>query len=320
MKKALVDVPVLLIFFTRPDTFKQVFERVKEARPSKLFLACDGPRDNRPDDLEKINACKKIAEDIDWECEVFTDYSEKNLGCGLRPQSAVSWALGIVDRIVVLEDDCVPDVSFFGYMKELLECYKDDERIGMISGLNHLHEWNCGQYSYLFTPNGAIWGWGTWRRVWKDYDFTISGIKDSYARDLLQNSICGNKRARKKKIKIFLEANRKIESEGNIHYWDFQFGFLKAYQSYMSIVPAKNLITNIGVGEGATHFHKVNSKKWKKGEVYFMPTESLSLPLKHPPFVMEDVNYTMTVDKTFGYPNFFVKNFKRAKRLIEKIF
>ena len=319
-KKALIDIPVLLIFFTRPDTFKKVFEKVKEARPSKLFLACDGPRENRPDDIEKINACKKIAEDIDWECEVYTNYSDKNLGCGIRPQSAISWALEIVDRIVILEDDCVPDLSFFGYMEELLERYKDDERIGMISGLNHFREWDCGGYSYLFSSNSAIWGWGTWRRVWKNYDFAMSGIKDNYAEHLIQNSICGNKMSRKSKVIKFKEANKRIENGENIHYWDDQFDFLEAYQSYLSIVPSKNLITNIGAGEGSTHFNKAKSTKWKKGEVLLMPSDSIELPLKHPPFVIEDVHYAYMVDRIIKHPGFFRKNFKRAQRLLRKIF
>jgi len=317
-KKALIDVPVLLIFFTRPDTFKKVFEKVKEARPSKLFLACDGPRENRPDDIEKINQCKKIAEDIDWECEIYTDYSEKNLGCGIRPQSAIAWALGIVDRIVILEDDCVPDASFFGYMRELLERYKDDERIGLVSGLNHLYEWDCGEYSYLFSSNSAIWGWGTWRRVWKNYDFSMSGIKDNYAKYLVQNSICGNKASRKKKVAKFEQDNKRIEKGEKIQYWDEQFDFMQIYQYYLSIIPAKNLITNIGVGEGATHFNKENITKWKKGEVCFMPSHTIKLPLKHPPFVIEDVNFTNAVDRKIKNPRFFRKNFKRAQRLLKR--
>ena len=319
MKKALTDVPVLLIFFTRPDTFKKVFEKVKEARPSKLFLACDGPRENRPGDIEKINECKKIAEDIDWECEVHTDYSEKNLGCGIRPQSAISWALGIVDRIVILEDDCVPDVSFFGYMAELLEKYKDDERIGMVCGLNLFQNWDCGQYSYFFSRSASIWGWGTWRRVWKDYDFKIAAIKDSYTKDLLQNAIRGNKRIQLNKIHAFENANAIIERENTIHYWDFQFGFLMAAQSYLSIVPATNLIANIGVGEGATHSERENRTKWKKGKVNFIPQKAVELPLQHPPLVIEDVKYAVAVDQLFSYPNFFRKNFRRAVRFLEKI-
>lgn len=318
LKKSLVDVPVLLIFFTRPDTLTEVFKKVKEARPSKLFLACDGPRKGT-DDLEKINICKKIVEDIDWECEIHKNYASENMGCGERPKSAISWALSIVDRVIILEDDCVPNISFFSFAAELLEKYKDDERVGTISGLNHFKDWDCNGNSYFFTKNGAIWGWATWRRVWEKYDYSVSQINDPYTERLIYENLSGNKKTKRSKIERFKETYKKIEAGEKISYWDFQFGFLKITSSYLQIVPAHNQITNIGVGFGSTHFSGVKQKKWEPGTLYFMPSETIEIPLRHPACIMCDISYTNKVDRVFGYPNFVRKNYRRVKRLLRKI-
>lgn len=319
MEKYKVDVPVLLIFFTRDDTFAKVFEKVREAKPSKLFLACDGPRENRPDDIEKIAKCKEIASNIDWECEVYTNYSDVNLGCGVRPQSAIAWALSIADRLVILEDDCIPELCFFDYMAELLEKYKNDERIGMISGLNHLKDWDCGEYDYCFTKNGAIWGWGTWKRVWDKYDYTISLFNNEYARKQLINSF-RNKNAAKFRESTWVETNKRLKNGENISYWDVQFGFLKHINSYLAIVPKNNLICNIGVGADSSHAIGLSQTEWKKGMLHFIPTAKIEQPLKHPPFVLQDVEYDRLVDKYWLGQGKIRKYYGKIKRFIKRMF
>ena len=132
-----VDIPVYLNFFCRPDTFQYVFNAVREARPSMLFLSCDGARENRKDDEQNIKKCQEIAEQIDWECTVYKNYSEKNLGCGMRMYTGISWAFEYVDRLIILEDDCVPSQDCFIFFEELLEKYLNDERINMICGMNN---------------------------------------------------------------------------------------------------------------------------------------------------------------------------------------
>ena len=319
MHKAKIDLPVLLIFFTRPDTFKKVFEKVKEARPSKLFLACDGPRPGR-DDAEKIAECKKIAEDIDWECEVYTNYADANMGCGIRPQSAIGWALSIVDRIVILEDDCVPDLTFFPYMAELLEKYKDDERICMVSGLNHFKEWDCGGYSYGFAQNAAIWGWGTWARVWKTYDYTVSTVENPYIRKLLKNNIT-HKRASEGRLAIWSKTVKRLAEGESLSYWDSQFGYVKFSQGQLGIFPKENLIFNIGVGINSTHANiQIKDNKWKKGMLHFIPTAPMEIPLKCPEFVICDREYDNAVDNKWAHPNKFIRKAKRVVRGIKKVF
>lgn len=318
-KDFLVDVPVLLIFFNRPSSFQQVFEKVKEARPSKIFLACDGARNNVDDDKEKIAMCKSIAEDIDWNCELYKNYSEENIGCGMRPQTAIGWALSNVDRIVILEDDCVPEISFFNYMAELLEKYKDDERIGMISGLNHLCSWDCGSYDYCFTKTGAIWGWGTWKRVWDKYDYSVSAIKDPYTERLLRETF-RSKVEKKKRIRSWKNANKLVESNTKISYWDIQFGFVKHSQSYLAIVPKNNLINNIGIGTDSTHAMKVSHKKWKRGILHFIPVTKMETPMNHPQFVIRDFEYDRIVDKTWLCQHPFTAFCGRVKRTIVRFF
>ena len=119
MNKSKIDVPVFLIFFNRPDSFSKVFEAVREARPSKLFLACDGAREGNETDTFNSNLCKSIAENVDWECEVYKNYSDVNLGCGMRMYSGIKWAFEYVDRLIILEDDCVPHNDFFTFCYEL---------------------------------------------------------------------------------------------------------------------------------------------------------------------------------------------------------
>ena len=315
MHKAKLDLAVLLIFFTRPNTLKDVFAKVKDARPSKLFLACDGAREGNYLDAERIEMCKKIVADIDWECEVYTRYSDENQGCGRGPSNAISWAFTYVDKLLILEDDCVADDSFFPYMKEMLEYYADDERVGMISGFNHLKNWDCGEFDYCFTKTGAIWGWGTWRRVWKKYDYHVEQIQEPYYRELLYREF-PNKKIAERRIFDWGRAMRETR-EKKVNYWDIQFGFLKYTQSYLCIVPKNNLIYNIGIGAGSTHTEHTKAEKWKKGKVLFMPTEALKFPLSHPTCVICDRRYDDKVFKII-FPSKFKKIVRKIGRMLKR--
>ena len=122
---------VAIIFFNRPNTLKRVFEAVCKAKPKNLFLVQDGSRGE--EDEEKIKKCREIVEKIDWDCNVYKNYSDVNLGCGKRPQTGISWVFEHVERAIILEDDCVPQNSFFHFCDELLEKYADDKRVLMIS-------------------------------------------------------------------------------------------------------------------------------------------------------------------------------------------
>jgi hypothetical protein len=318
VKKALVDVPVLLIFFNRPDTFKQVFEKVKEARPSILFLACDGPRKDRADDEAKIAECKQIAEDIDWECEVYKNYSEVNLGCGMRPYSAIDWAFSIVNRLVIIEDDCVVEPSLFTYQQQLLSRYEKDSRIAIISGFNHFKDWDCGSDSYFFTKSGATLAWGTWKRVWQLYDFEIQNGVSPRCEELLKKEI-RSKRVAKKRIIEWNRIHDDIKTRGKIDYWDLQFGFIKYTQSMLTIVPKHNMVCNIGIGVGATHSSTQVQSSWKPGDILQMPTTPIDNPIHHPDCIICDHAYDEKYFNEMKSPNLFRRVKRKIKMTLRRI-
>jgi hypothetical protein len=188
-----MNTPVVLIVFNRPDPTAQVFAAIREAQPSQLFLISDGPRANRPDDLEKCRAVRAVIDQVDWPCDVQTNYAEKNMGCKYRVASGLDWVFSVVEEAIILEDDCLPHPSFFKYCEELLEKYRDDRRIGIISGHNNLFGYRRSADSYYYSNIPYIWGWATWRRTWEAYDFNISlwpEVRDSNRlKDIFKHAI-----------------------------------------------------------------------------------------------------------------------------------
>ncbi len=317
MEKSLFDLSVLLIFFNRPDTLRQVFAAVKKARPAKLFLACDGPRENCPADAQDIALCKQIVEDIDWECAVYKNYASENMGCGMRPQTAITWAFEHTDRLVVLEDDCVPHESFFPYMKEMLDRYKQDTRIGVVSAFNHCLDWDCGGYSYFFAKMGPLAGaWGSWKRVWDQYDYELKSFDDAYLQKLIYNDI-SFKRARDKKVNTFSRTRSDLQNHKKLDYWDYQFLFLKYAQSYLAVVPKFSLASNVGLGEKSTHGRVAKNPI---PSIFFAEDKHLDFPLTHPRFVVCDREYDNFVDGKYTSPNPIKKQVKRAVRFVKRRF
>lgn len=317
MEKYLVDIPVALIFFNRDDTLKSVFEQVRKAKPSKLFLIQDGARENREDDIEGIAACRKVVENVDWECEIYKNYSEENLGCGRRVSSGISWVFESVDRAIILEDDCVIEPTFINFCDELLEKYKDDERVAMISALNHFVDWDCGDNSYFFAKTGAIAAWATWKRVWDNFDFTIKDYNDDYVKKVIKSSF-NHKYAANARMKNWQSIYERGQKGEKIRYWGPQFGFLKYRTSALSIVPSHTLSSNVGVGPKATfsgmgaEFMQKSMRPW-----FFQKTRPMEFPLKHPVTILPDCEY----DKKYydiTYPNpivgFITKAFYFCKR------
>lgn len=286
-KKWNIDVPVYLIFFNRPDTFKYVFEAVRRARPSKLFLACDGARENRTDDEKNVEECKKIAENIDWECEVYKNYSDENLGCGFRMYSGINWAFEYVDRLIILEDDCVPHQDFFKFCYELLEYYKDDNRIYMINGMNRLGIYDKTPYSYFFS-GGNCWGWATWKRAWKNVEYDLKFMEDEYSMHCVEERYPYYYNA-------VAQGEEKLNAYKNgkkLSAWTYQSGMACALNSQLCITPKKNLITNIGLLGDSGHTTNDIRKVAKKFRAYYnAPVYDVDFPLKHPKYIIEDMIY-----------------------------
>ncbi|WKA50211.1 hypothetical protein QWY22_15075 [Planococcus liqunii] len=292
--------PVALIFFNRPHTLEKVFNEIKIARPSKLFLIQDGAREDNINDKKNIEKCLEIVEDIDWECEVYKNYSEKNLGCGVRPFTGIDWVFSKVDRAIILEDDCIPSQSFFYFCSELLEKYLNDNRIFLITGMNMELETTDCRDSYFYGFSGTNWGWASWRRCWSNMDYNLDFVKDNEVLKKLSMKLerdSGKKGL--KEIEIFKKTNALIKEGKNISYWDVQWQATRYLNNQLSIIPAKNLITNIGVGEGATHAPTYVSKKRKKKEdlqFFFNDRYEITFPLKHPKYMIQNIEYDKKVD------------------------
>ena len=288
--------PVLLIFFNRVDTFEKVFAEVRKAKPQIMILAQDGPR-NESDKIG-IEKCREIAESVDWECKIIKDYAETNLGCGYRPQSAITKALSRFESVIIIEDDCVPSQSFFPYCEELLEKYKNDTRIAYISGINHFEEWDCGDSDYFFAKTGAIAAWATWRRSWlKYYDYYVEGANNQYTRKLLKYQI-NDSYAYRKRIEAWEKANQSKINGEKLSYWDYQWSYVKYSQNMLVIVPRKNLICNIGVGVDSTHSKAMKTKKYIKYKNFiFIPSHNLEFPLRQMQICIPDSEYDALVNR-----------------------
>lgn len=295
MKKPyLVDVPVALIFFNRPDVFSRVFECVRNARPSKLFLIQDGPRAGRTDDIENMKKCRQVCSEIDWECEVHQDFSEDNLGCGMRIYSGLTNAFKVVDRLVIIEDDIVIAPDFLPFCSELLEKYKDDQRVGMISGMNHLGRYDECPYSYFYSSHGgSIWGWATWKRVWDDIEWDLTKIvKDEYITSIFPY-VRKNKKIGDRDINRLRQKSESMSKGEKQSSWSFQFGFTTlALQNRLRIIPKVNLTSNIGIIGESTHT-KDSISKLPRGIrcVYNAPTYEINKPLIHPKYMVDDIPF-----------------------------
>lgn len=323
IKPALVDVPVAIVFFNRDDSLKKVYERIRLARPSKLFLIQDGARENNRGDIESIQACRNVFQNIDWDCEVYKNFSEKNLGSGRRVSSGISWVFEHVDRAIIIEDDCVIEPTFIRFGAELLEKYKDDDRVAMISGLNHFEEWECGGNSYFFTQTGAIAAWATWKRVWERFDFSISDFPNAYGQKILRESF-HHKRAAKAVIKGWHSIHERAKAGEIMRFWDAQFSYMKCKTGGLCIVPSHSLSRNIGVNAKATfsgarlEFMKKSMRQW-----FFQKTRPMEFPLVHPEVMQTDADYdSLYYSRTFPNPicSFFTRGYYYIKRKIYGFF
>jgi hypothetical protein len=261
--------PVAFIIFNRPDTAERVFSEIAKARPPKLLVIADGPRLDRPGEIEKCSASRAIIDRVDWPCEVLTNYSEINLGCKNRVSSGIDWVFSQVEEAIILEDDCFPNGSFFSFCEEMLDHYRHDERIGMIAGTNFLDNKFEFSDSYYFSRYMSIWGWATWRRAWQNYDREIR-----YWPKLKQSRFLQSRFFAKDEQKYWLKVLDRVYA-GVIDTWDYQWVLHNWTNSRLSIVPTVNLISNIGFRSDATHTANAS--------IYScLDTQRLAFPLSHP--------------------------------------
>lgn len=245
--------PVLFLIFNRPDTTALVFEEIKAAKPKKLYIAADGPRSGSEEDSTLCVETINIVKNIDWTCDVKTLYRTENLGCKNAISSAVTWFFEMEEEGIILEDDCLPAKSFFRYCDTLLEKYRHDTRIRHIAGCNLQMGKKWGEASVYFANQTHVWGWASWRRVWKDYDKDLKNYNEDEVAEKISN-IFSDKFVIETWAYLFKEVKA-----GRIDTWDYQLAFLNFFNNSLSVNPNVNLIKNIGFGKGATHTHALDT-------------------------------------------------------------
>lgn len=260
--------PVVLIIFNRPDVTQAVFERIAAVKPRTLLVIADGPREGRQGEAESCRLARQIVERVNWPCEVLRNYSETNMGCGRRVASGIDWVFQNVEDAIILEDDCLPDPTFFPFCAELLERYRDDERIMQVSGTNFLFGRRPTDASYYFSRYPLCWGWATWRRAWAHFDFEVRAWKKDPAACLAHFDV--------ESERAFWRSAWDSIARGRPDIWDYHWSLAFLVADGLAATPSVNLVTNIGFGSDATHTRsRLLAMRPAVGTVRF--------PLRHPP-------------------------------------
>jgi hypothetical protein len=238
--------PVVLIFYHRPTLLKRIFSVVAAVRPQRLFLVADGPNDDI--DAERCRAARAVVAHVNWPCQVERLYADSNLGVRRRPASGIEWAFQHVAEAIILEDDCVPDPSFFPFCESVLERYRTDDRVMNIGGGNFQFGRRRTKHSYYFSAYCGTWGWATWRRAWRHFDIDMKQWPERRAAGILE-SVCHDR----VEIEYWRTLFDDIHGGRMTSSWDYQWLFAMWSQSGLSITPEVNLVSNMGFGPDATH-------------------------------------------------------------------
>ena len=272
----MLDVPVLFLIFNRPNITAEVLNAIRKVKPTRLYVAADGPRLNKSGEQELCEKTREVLQLIDWDCKLKTLFRENNLGCKVAVSDAISWFFENEEMGIILEDDCLPHKSFFPFCAELLYKYKLDERIMLIGGHNFLANDNKISESYYFSQYPNIWGWASWRRAWSLYDRELIGLDNFYNNKL---SLCFLSSSQRSDIKKHLNLVR----ENKLNTWDFQWQYSILNADSFAITPKKNMLINLGFRNHSTHEFLIDSRK----EIAIQ--ELTPFPLNHPEIV--EVNY-----------------------------
>lgn len=297
------NTPILFLVFNRPDTTRKVFEVIRQVKPRYLYIAADGPRPGNQNDEENCKAVKQLFKNIDWDCELHTLYRDQNLGCRNAVSSAITWFFDNVEEGIVLEDDILPDLSFFPYCQQLLEYYRHDERVMHIAGFNVCGKWKEKKQSYHGSYFGGIWGWASWRRAWQRYDVDIKQWEDQQLQEnVLKTYFPPELREQRKALYNDLY-------QGKINTWDYQWTLARLINGGLCVIPSVNLTENIGFGEGSTH--TATAPDWAKQKSY-----KITLPLNTKTVLKQDKDYdkvhlNLSSDKQNASLNGLVKKLLR---------
>jgi hypothetical protein len=301
--------PIAFIIFRRADNTERVFEAIRQAKPPKLLVVADGPRADRPGEAEKCAATRAIIDSVDWECEVIKNYSDVNMGMKQREVSGFNWIFGLVEEAIILEDDCLPHMTFFRFCEELLEYYRHDTRIMTISGDNSPLGYRRTEDSYYFSHFSRTWGWATWRRAWEYYDVEMKKwpqVRDNnWLKDVLQDD-----KAVKRWTYLLQSTYEGYDKKWDT--WDYQWTLASWMQNGLTIIPNVNLITNLGFGAEGTLTKDAGNPRDN------LPVQSLTFPLKHPPFMIRDTQAdAFTQRNVYDVPSLFMRAKLKAIKILK---
>ncbi|NCN11198.1 MAG: glycosyl transferase [Leptospira sp.] len=271
-----MKIPILLIAFNRPELTKKVIDAIRTYKPDRLYFAVNSYRVNLNEELTKVEKVKSLIKEIDWKCNVSTLFRNEHLLLKYSVSSAINWFFENEDMGIILEDDIVPDSSFFLFCEELLIRYKDNEKIGMISANNFSFGKNKIDTSYYFSIYSHIWGWASWRRAWQGYDVDMIEYQNFKKNKLLEKLFNDQN-----EINFWYDMFDKVAFD-NFNTWDFQWVFHNMKSNRLNIMPSVNLIENLGFGIDASHTHEAGVYKNLK-------KEQLIFPLTHPPDINQDI-------------------------------
>lgn len=300
----MLDTPVLLLVFNRPDSTFSVMSILKKIKPQFLYVAADGPRPGNQKDQIKCEEVKKVIfENIDWKCEVKTLFRENNLGCGLAVSSAISWFFEAVPEGIILEDDILPSLSFFSFCEELLIKYRNQSSVMMISGSNLLENLdNKNKESYFFSEYAGIWGWASWRRAWDGYDYRINSWSEENSKNFFKSKYSSGQY-------LFFKTVFDQVSNGGVDTWDYQWWYHRLMNKGVGVIPKLNLTQNIGFNAEATHTFTMHE------EIKNATSQEIIFPLNHPEDIKIDKTYELKLAKKYFWKDRFIIQ-RWLKRLI----
>jgi hypothetical protein len=304
MNNIYLDTPILFIIFAREDSARLVFDEIKKIKPKKLYVAADGPKTGQQDEAQKCQRVRSIIDEVDWDCQVKTLFRKDNIGCKKAVSAAIDWFFENEEEGIILEDDCLPNQSFFTFCSEMLKYYRYDSRIMQINGCNFQKDFKRGDSSYYFSRFNHGWGWASWRRAWKNFDLEMTTFPEFKKQKKIQD-IFSNYFVQKYWIKHFSKIHSGIGED-----WDAQWTYAIFANSGLCVTPNVNLIKNIGFGEGAVHTTKTDHKfaNMKQDEIF---------EIKHSRFVISDKMADDFINSEFGY-TFKSRIIRELKRVFEK--
>lgn len=305
------DVAVLLILFTRTETLSRTFEVIRRARPSRLFLYQDGPRNE--EDRRKLEAARLIVSDdkIDWECQVERNYHTENSGAWASNFQAQRWAFSLADKCIVIEDDSTPSDSFIPFCCEMLNRYEHDTRVTMIAGFNHEGITQDVPYDYLFTSVFSIWGWASWRRVVGNWEEDYPVVNDTFNMHQIEALVKEHQGYQEmlKKLKKHQAGGKPIYETV---YWSYNI-----LNSGLAIVPTKNMISNTAISSESAHFqNSLKTLPRQQRRLLTLESYDVTFPLRHPKYVIENVEYKQRVYRMMAWGHPWIKIGRSIEELL----